>query len=106
MDVLVRIDVTLPPAMDGEFRQRLLAEERQAGEKLVDAGVIHAMWRVPGRLANVGIWRVPDGAALDQALGSLPLLAWATVETELLAPHPLHTAGAAAPAQEYCEGEP
>ncbi len=84
---LVRIAVNLPPAMSEEERSALLANEQRRGRELKADGTIQDIWRVPGRLANVGIWHAPSATALHAALISLPVWKWAAVEVEPLADH-------------------
>lgn len=86
---LVRIAVNLPPTMPEVERAALLERERERGRELKAEGTIEDMWRVPGRLANVGIWRTPDATALHAALTSLPVWPWTTIEVEPLADHHL-----------------
>ena len=72
-------------------RSSLLERERQRGRELKQAGVIEDMWRVPGRLANVGIWRAQSATALHEAISSLPVWAWTDVTVTPLADHHLTT---------------
>jgi muconolactone D-isomerase len=88
-DYLVRIDVALPAAMpDGELSS-LMAAERARGRELRDAGTIQRIWRLPGGLRNVAIWRAPDATALHEALTSLPTYRYCTIKVDALATHPL-----------------
>lgn len=77
----------LPP--DATAREELLRRERAAGVELVGAGVIVQMWRVPGRQANVGVYRVADATELHDVLTALPLWPYCRVEVEALASHPV-----------------
>jgi muconolactone D-isomerase len=86
---LVQITVELPPEMAEAERAELLERERMRGRELRDAGVIEDIWRLPGRLANVGVWRAADATALDQAIASLPVWRWTRVEVTTLADHHL-----------------
>lgn len=47
------------------------------------------IWRIPGKVANVGIWDAPDASALHEALSSLPLFPWMSIEVTALATHHL-----------------
>ncbi|GAA1615617.1 muconolactone Delta-isomerase [Actinoplanes couchii] len=86
---MVRLETDLPPEMPEAARDDLLAAERRRGEELVRAGTIEHLWRLPGRLANVGVWQAADPDDLHTAIGSLPLWRWMTVRVEALATHPL-----------------
>lgn len=89
MEFLVEIGVSLPPAMDDRERLALLERERDRGEELVAEGAIVRIWRLPGRLANVGIWSAEDATALHQRLSSLPVWPYSEVSVTALAEHPL-----------------
>jgi len=84
---LVQISVELPAEMAEAERAELLARERVRGRELRDAGVIEDIWRLPGRLANVGIWRAASASKLDEAIASLPVWRWTQVEVTALADH-------------------
>jgi muconolactone D-isomerase len=45
------------------------------------------MWRVPGRRANVGIWKAADASELHELIVSLPLFPWMNVQVRALADH-------------------
>jgi muconolactone D-isomerase len=86
---LVEIDVRLPGTLAEEERTQLLEAELERGRELVDAGVIQAIWRIPGALRNVGVWEAGDATQLHEYLTSLPLFPWLTAEVTALADHPL-----------------
>jgi muconolactone D-isomerase len=87
VEFLVQIQVNLPPAMDIGEREALMVAEQARGRELRDSGVIVRMWRVPGRLANVGIWDAEDATALHDAITSLPLFPYLDVGVTPLATH-------------------
>lgn len=89
MEFLVQLETTLPPELPASERELLLAAESARGRELVADGTISRIWRLPGRLANVGIWSTPDSESLRDALTSLPLWRWMTVTVTPLATHPL-----------------
>jgi muconolactone D-isomerase len=92
---LVEIDIRLPHDLDAHRREELLKAETLRGTFLAQAGTLLAIWRVPGQLANRGIWSAPDATALHEALVSLPLWPFMTVQVTPLARHPL---------AEHCQG--
>lgn len=92
MRFLVRLETTLPPEMPEDQRSALLTAETRRGRELVDAGTVEHLWRLPGRLANVGVWAAADPDELHVALSSLPLWRWMSVQVEALASHPLTAA--------------
>jgi muconolactone D-isomerase len=89
MEFLVEIEVSLPPALDSDSRRELQEAEFERGSALARAGVIRAIWRVPGRLANRGIWTTTDATTLHEALSSLPMWPYMDVVVTPLAAHPL-----------------
>jgi muconolactone D-isomerase len=86
---LVQIDVRLPGKLTDAERAELLEAELERGRELVDAGVIWAIWRIPGALRNVGVWEAADATELHEHLTSLPVSRWVTAEVTPLADHPL-----------------
>lgn len=86
---LVQITVELPPQMEAAEREQLLERERRRGFELRDAGTIEEIWRLPGRLANVGVWSVADATELHEAIASLPVWPYTRVEVTPLADHHL-----------------
>jgi len=91
MRFLVQIEVNLPPTMPEAERDSLLERERVRGNELKQTGSIQDIWRVPGRLANVGIWDAANATALHEALVSLPVWPWTEVVVTPLADHYLTT---------------
>ncbi|MBM2621816.1 muconolactone Delta-isomerase family protein [Actinoplanes sp. LDG1-06] len=89
MRFAVRLTTTLPPEMPESQRDDLLAAEFRRGQQLVADGTIEHIWRLPGRLANLGVWAVDTPETLHDALASLPLWRWMDVQVEALADHPL-----------------
>lgn len=92
MEFLVRIEVDLPADLDPDRRASLVEAEAARGRELLAAGTIGRIWRVPGRQANVGIWRAADATELHAAISSLPLFKWMSVTVEPLATHYLEAA--------------
>jgi muconolactone D-isomerase len=88
-DYLIRIDVALPPDMPESELSSLIDAERARGRELRAAGTIERIWRLPGGLRNVAIWRAPDATALHDALCSLPTYRYCTIKVDALATHPL-----------------
>jgi len=89
MEFLVHIQVNLPPEMSAEDAAALFAEEGARGRELKQAGTIARMWRIPGRIANVGIWHAETVDDLHQAIASLPAFRWLDVQVTVLATHHL-----------------
>ena len=89
MEFLVEIDIKLPPDLDEDLRASLIEAEFARGAALAEAGMLRAVWRVPGRFANRAIWSAVDATALHDALISLPLWPYMDVRVTPLARHAL-----------------
>ena len=89
MEFLVEIDIRIPPELDGARRSALITAELERGTALAEAGLLRAVWRVPGRFANRAIWSAPDATVLHEALTSLPLWPYMDVTVTALARHGL-----------------
>jgi muconolactone D-isomerase len=89
MEFLVRIEVRLPPEMPEDRRRGLLEAESARGRELIADGSLVRIWRVPGRLANISLYRADDATQLHALISSLPLYPWLDVSVEALATHPL-----------------
>jgi muconolactone D-isomerase len=89
VEFLVEIEVRLPADLDEHVRTKLLDDEFARGKELAQAGMMRAIWRVPGRRANRGIWDAADATELHAALVSLPLWPYMDVAVTPLAVHPL-----------------
>jgi muconolactone D-isomerase len=70
-------------------REAILAAEYERARELVHAGVLRGIWRVPGALANVSIWRATSATELHSVLSGLPLARWMEFEVTALADHPV-----------------
>jgi muconolactone D-isomerase len=86
---LVQLETALPASMSEIDRGALLTREAARGSELRDDGTIQHIWRLPGRLANVGVWSAEDAATLHDMICSLPAWPWMTVSVTCLTPHPL-----------------
>jgi len=87
VEFLVQIQVLLPADMDPAVKAGLVEREQARGRELKDTGTIVRMWRIPGRVANVGIWQAADATALHEAITSLPLFPWIDAQVTALATH-------------------
>jgi muconolactone D-isomerase len=59
--------------------------EANRGRELQAAETIVRIWRIPGRTANVGIWRAPDPTSLHEAIASLPMFPYLRADVTPLA---------------------
>jgi muconolactone D-isomerase len=88
-EFLVAIHVHFPADMDPDQRASVIEAERLRGRELREAGVIQRIWRVPGAVRNVAIWKTADATELHAALMSLPTAPWCETQVTALAQHPL-----------------
>ena len=87
MEFLVQIQVNFPPDMPAEQLADVIAREEARGWELKNAGTIVRVWRIPGRRANVGIWRGETADDIHAAIASLPAFPWTDVHVTALATH-------------------
>jgi muconolactone D-isomerase len=87
MEFLVQIQVNFPPDMPAEQLADVVEREASRGRELRDAGTIVRIWRIPGRRANVGIWRAEDADGVHDAISSLPAFPWIDAHVTPLATH-------------------
>ena len=64
------------------------ADEAERARELAGQGKLRRLWALSGEGRALGLWRASDDAEMQTILDSLPLRAWAEVETIRLAPHP------------------
>jgi muconolactone D-isomerase len=87
MEFLVHMEVGQIAGNAAE-QMALLDREAQRARELAAAGILHRLWRVPGRRANWGVWVAKDADELHAALSSLPLYPYLTISVHPLARHP------------------
>lgn len=92
MEFLVQVVVHLPGDMSAQARTELLEAELRRGVELRTAGTIQRIWRVPGALRNVAIWRTDNADELHDAIASLPCFPWLETTVTPLAQHPVERA--------------
>ncbi len=85
---MVRMTVTLPPDLDPEVRERLVAAERAYSQDLQQQGRIAAIWRVAGQFANYCLFDVEDHDELHRCVSGLPMFDYIQAQVEPLAHHP------------------
>jgi muconolactone delta-isomerase len=88
VEFIVSIEVKWPPDGDAATRERLVEAEARRAAELVSSGNLVRIWRIPGRWANVGLWRARDSDELHQCLTSLPFFPWLDIDVQPLATHP------------------
>ena len=88
MHYMVRMTVTLPPDLDPEVREQLVAAERAYSQQLQQQGKIAAIWRVAGRFANYCLFDVKSHDELHDLVSGLPMFGYIQAEVEPLAKHP------------------
>jgi muconolactone D-isomerase len=93
VEFIVSIEVNWPPDGDAAVRDELVAAEARRAAELVASGNLVRIWRVPGRWANIGLWKAQDVDELHRCITSLPFYPWLDVEVQPLATHPSDPGG-------------
>jgi len=101
---LVRAQITIPPDMPPDERERLVALEAGRGRELIAMGKLRRIWRVPGRWANVALYEAIDATDLHALVTSLPLWPWMDVSVESLATRPLEAGDSASSGDDVAGG--
>jgi len=86
-EFLVRIDIDTGGLGEAEV-SRLRHAEAVRARALSEAGTIQALWRVPGKWANYGVWRSVDRDSLQGELSTLPLFSYMRFDIQELESHP------------------
>ena len=84
----VRMDVHLPPDLDPQVRDEIIAREKAYSQDLQRQGKWPHIWRIVGEYANISIFEVESNDELHQILSGLPLFAYMTIAVTPLAVHP------------------
>lgn len=88
MDFLVQISITGRIEGGLEAEKHLFEKEAARARELAQAHILKRLWRIPGQRANWGIWSAETTDQLHQALASLPLYPYMTIQVHPLATHP------------------
>ena len=86
-EYLIQMQINIPPDMPDSQLADLRAREKERGLQLRAEGTIKRVWRVPGRVANIGYWEAPDATVLHDKISSLPMFPWLDVHVTPLAEH-------------------
>ncbi|MGE0778200.1 muconolactone Delta-isomerase [Mycolicibacterium sp.] len=84
----VRMDVHLPPDLDPQRRDEILAAEKAYSQELQRAGRWPHIWRIVGEYANYSVFDVDSNDELHQILSGLPLFPYMDITVTPLAVHP------------------
>jgi muconolactone D-isomerase len=88
-EFLVEITTTVPEDTSQDEVDRRRAAEAVRARELAAAGNLERLWRPPGGLRSIGVWRAADEDELRQkVLGTLPLRPWMTLTVTPLGAHP------------------
>jgi muconolactone D-isomerase len=87
MEFLVRAEINIPTSMGHDDRAALIDAENTRASELRRAGHLVRLWRIPGRLANWGLWSATDATELHSILTSLPFWQYMDMRVEPLAQH-------------------
>lgn len=86
-EFLVAVDIDTGGLAQADVDDLRRLEARRA-RALAESGNLKALWRVPGRWANYGIWSAPDEQTLAALLDTLPMRPYMEVRVEPLDVHP------------------
>jgi muconolactone delta-isomerase len=86
-EFLTTFAITIPAGTPDQGVKDTEAGEARRAQELAGQGHLERLWALgPGR--TLGLWRAGDRAEMQAILKSLPLDAWADVETTPLTEHP------------------
>ena len=85
---MVRMTVTLPPDLDPQVREQLVAAEKAYSQQLQHRGKIAGIWRVAGQFANYCLFDVDTPDELHELVSGLPMFGYIRTTVEPLATHP------------------
>ena len=86
-EFLTIFTITIPDGTPDQVVKDTEAGEARRAQELAGQGHLERLWALgPGR--TLGLWRAGDRAEMQAILKSLPLDAWADVETTPLTEHP------------------
>jgi muconolactone delta-isomerase len=90
VEFLTTFSVTVPADADAPTADDLFAREAARARELAAEGRLARLWALPEPGRALGLWRVPDAAAMAAIVDSLPLevASRMTVTTVPLTPHP------------------
>jgi len=90
MRFMVQIEVQpLPGDWDKERQEALRRQEVETVVEFMHRGILRsALFRIPGRNANFGIWQAESFEGLDKTLRSLPLHPFMRLQVTPLMAHP------------------
>ncbi|WP_020658306.1 muconolactone Delta-isomerase family protein [Amycolatopsis benzoatilytica] len=91
MEYLVDMRTTVPAGTPDETVAETRRREAIRAGELAGQGVLRRLWKPPekpGEWRTFGLFAAAGEAELRQALESLPLHKWMTVEVTPFAPHP------------------
>ena len=85
---LLKIDVSIPPAMSQSEKDKLRERENARAMQLIEQGTLVRIWRIVGRIANFSVWQADTPEALHDAIGSLPMFPYMKVDVTPIINHP------------------
>ena len=84
---MVRMTVTLPPDLDPQVREQLVAAEQSYSQDLQRQGKWREIWRIVGQYSNISIFDVESADELHEILWNLPLFPYMNIEIMPLTKH-------------------
>jgi muconolactone delta-isomerase len=86
-EFLVEIELDVA-RQDADYIDSLKVREAERAKELAVQGMLIRLWRIPGRWANVGLWRADTEAELWKVLDALPLRSIMRITVRPMDVHP------------------
>ena len=87
-EYLTTLTVSIPSGTSAVTVADLTTREGQRTAELAESGQLVRLWRLPPENHNLGHWQADSADQLRDAVASLPMAGWLTVDTLPLTRHP------------------
>jgi len=88
----VHMEVSVPPDMPAELKERVRAAEHARAFELIKAGKLRRLWRPVTTADTCGIWEVESLDELHAEVRALPLYPYMKLSVTPLVEHPVTAA--------------
>jgi muconolactone delta-isomerase len=87
-EFLTTFTFAVPSDTDAATDDRIIRRESVRAREFAGQGHLERLWVLPGQSRLLGLWKAADSASMDAILAPPPQIAWMSVETTPLTPHP------------------
>jgi muconolactone delta-isomerase len=87
-EFLTTFTLAVPPGTPASLVDDAKAREARRTRQLAGQGRLLRLWMLPEEGRALGLWRASTVSEIHEALASLPLSGWLTIETLALSRHP------------------